>query len=151
MAFPTTSTRNLAGGVVAEAKAIKQQCQSAISALAAGPQSANAIIGLCQRLNASKVNVFVPAQGSSAVLAALASDLGLADAAAANSAIQGVVDAITGSIDWVVANFPTSGGSPSYILKDTLNADGSVSVRSFTSAQTAGLRTQLQGIVDAIG
>src|SRR5437868_3544848 len=142
MALSTTSIPNTVSALLTEARAIKVAAQSAISGMA-NNVSANAVLGLCQRLNVSKVNVLVPALNSAAVMTELARALGVDSTAA----VQSVVDAITNSISWVVSNFPTNGG---YILKDTLNADGSVTVRVFTPVQTAGLRTQLQTIVDAI-
>lgn len=147
MPLPTVSTRNTAAQVIAEAKTLRSMAQDAISKMGSGPVSANAVLQLCQRLNASKANLIAPAQGNPAVVAALAQDLGLANPVETTAAMQGVLDAVTATIGWVVANFPAAGG---FILKDTLNADGSVSVRAFSSAQTAGLRVELQKIVDAI-
>ncbi len=50
--------------------------------------------------------------------------------------------------DWVINNFPSSGG---YIQKDTLEADGAIKVRTFTSADTAGLRVALAAFISTIG
>jgi hypothetical protein len=50
MPLPTNSIVNTANGLISEAKAVKQFCTEAINATAAGPVSANAVIGLCQRL-----------------------------------------------------------------------------------------------------
>ena len=51
--------------------------------------------------------------------------------------------------DWVINNFPVSnpGG---FIEKDTLEADGAITVRTFSSVQTAGLQTALDTLVAAI-
>jgi hypothetical protein len=49
--------------------------------------------------------------------------------------------------DWIINNFPSAGG---FIQKDTYEADGSITVRQFTPAQTAGLRTVLDSLVNAI-
>lgn len=57
-----------------------------------------------------------------------------------------LVDACTGVISWIVANIPTSGG---YVQMETWSASG-VSVRTFSTAQTAGLRTQLDTIIAAV-
>lgn len=51
-------------------------------------------------------------------------------------------------IAWVVANFPNSGG---FLQAYTLNADGTRTPRSFTSAQTAGLQTDLTAFIATIG
>lgn len=50
--------------------------------------------------------------------------------------------------DWVITNFPTSAGG--FIEKDTLEVDGAITVRSFTSGQTAGLQTALNALAAAI-
>lgn len=148
MPLSTSSIRNVASGVISEARAVKGFCQQAITQSAAGPVSANSVLGLCQRLNASKANILVPAQVNNAAMTSLAQDLGLADGPAAVAAVQDVVNSITNTIDWVVANFPKD--AQGYIQKDTLNADGSVAVRQFTSAQTSGLRVALQTVVDSV-
>src|SRR5882672_1935833 len=51
-------------------------------------------------------------------------------------------------IAWVVTNFPNASG---FLQSHTLNADGSRTPRSFTTAQTAGLQTALTSFVATIG
>lgn len=51
-------------------------------------------------------------------------------------------------ISWVTTNFPSSGG---FLQGYTLNADGSRTPRSFTTAQTAGLQTALTNFIATIG
>ena len=53
-------------------------------------------------------------------------------------------------VDWVFNNFPKDAQAPNYILKDILAADGSITVRQFTSAQTTGLQTALDDLIAAI-
>jgi hypothetical protein len=53
-------------------------------------------------------------------------------------------------IDWVVTNFPKD-STALFLLAETLNADGSRTPRSFTPAQTAGLRTALTSLIATIG
>ncbi len=148
MPLPLLSKSAEISTLIADARNARNMASNGISATNAGPVSANAILDLCQRLNTTKVNVLVPALTSPGLMVALAQELRLADAAAATAAVQSLIDAITNTIDWVVTNFPASGG---YLQKDTLNADGSVSVRQFTTVQTAGLRTQLALLVLATG
>jgi len=57
------------------------------------------------------------------------------------------VTAAQNCIAWVVANFPNSAG---FLQSHILNADGSRSPRSFTTAQTAGLQTALTSFVATI-
>lgn len=58
------------------------------------------------------------------------------------------VTAAQNCIAWVVVNFPNSGG---FLQAYTLNADGTRTPRSFTTAQTAGLQTNLTAFVATIG
>ena len=55
---------------------------------------------------------------------------------------NGVIAAISGAMTWIEVN---SGNALDYTV-----ADGVVTPRSFTSAQTSGLRIELQAVVDAI-
>lgn len=65
------------------------------------------------------------------------------DIAAEFSAMQ---SAITGALDWAATNIPTN-----VTLKPTSQWDsGSIVSGSFTPAQTAGLRSVLQSVVDTI-
>lgn len=73
-------------------------------------------------------------------------DNALLDVVAEILPIRDAADAIR---DWVVANFPTS--SSGFMERDTLNPDGSITIRQFSSAQAAGFRTELQAYVDSIG
>ncbi len=57
------------------------------------------------------------------------------------------VAAAQACIDWVVANFPTSGG---FMQAFSLNVDGSRAPRSFTPAQTAGLQSALTAFMATI-
>ena len=57
-------------------------------------------------------------------------------------------NAATTCINWVVTNFPASGG---FLQAETLNADGTRTPRQFTSAQTAGLQANLQAFIATIG
>jgi hypothetical protein len=55
--------------------------------------------------------------------------------------------AAVNAITWVFQNFPTSGG---FVTDNTLNADGSRTARSFTSAQTSGLQTLITVLIATI-
>lgn len=56
--------------------------------------------------------------------------------------------AATTCITWVVNNFPAASG---FLQAYSLNADGSRTPRVFTSAQTAGLQTDLTAFIATIG
>jgi len=49
--------------------------------------------------------------------------------------------------DWVIANFPASGG---FLQAESFNADGTRASRSFSSASLGGLRTQLASLLATI-
>jgi hypothetical protein len=51
-------------------------------------------------------------------------------------------------MDWVIEGFPTSTGG--FIEKDTLEVDGSITVRTFTPTQTSSLRTVLNTLISSI-
>lgn len=57
-------------------------------------------------------------------------------------------NAATTCITWVVNNFPASAG---FIQAYSLNADGTRTPRTFTTAQTSGLQTNLTAFVATIG
>lgn len=59
-----------------------------------------------------------------------------------------MVNAIDGVVSWVVANFPKD-GTGTYLLAQTMGAEGPVD-RQFSPAQTAGLRTALDSVINAI-
>lgn len=50
--------------------------------------------------------------------------------------------------DWIITNFPKDAGG--FILKDTLELSGAVTVRQFSPTDTFPLRTELQTLIDAI-
>lgn len=50
--------------------------------------------------------------------------------------------------DWILTNFPTAVSGE--IIKDTLEVDGSITVRQFGSAETVGLQTALGQLVATI-
>lgn len=114
--------------------------------MAAGPVDTNFVFNLLDALN-----------GLIAGLNAVKTTAGLDTYATAQvpgyvgtmtTDITATINAAQSSIDWVVANFPASGG---FLLGHALNADGTRTSRSFTSAQTAGFRTALNSLLATIG
>ena len=59
-----------------------------------------------------------------------------------------MVAAIQACVDWVVANFPKDAGG--FAQAYTMQADGSRTAATFTSAQTSGLAANLNAVVAAI-
>jgi hypothetical protein len=62
--------------------------------------------------------------------------------------ITTTVNAAQACINWVVTNFPASGG---FIQAFTLNANGTRTPASFSSTQTGGLQTLIQALIATIG
>lgn len=129
-----------------ETRVIKQYCSEAVAAMEASPQSANAIVGLGQRLEACISGVLTPSQ----------SHVGLAEYAALqfndpqfnlDQRMAGMKHLIEAAIAAARATIPTHSG---YLLKDRWNADGSVSVRQLQPSDLVGLRAALIAIRDAI-
>lgn len=148
MAFPSDNVESLADAwLEAQRRAgvIKRQAQSYITDLAAANTSANVALQISEKLAVAKADFtrWKNMPGLPEYAQAQQNNPGLDIA----TEFQGMVGAIDGVISWIVANFPASGG---YLQKDTLKPDGTVSVRSFTPAQTSGLRTALQALADSI-
>lgn len=126
------------------AAGVKAQAQNALLSLQAGSVTSDFIFrmldqfgGIIAALNSWKatngLDGYATAQGYTGSL--------VSDATAC-------ANAATACISWVVANFPNAAG---FLQSETLNADGSRTPRSFTSAQTAGLQTNLQAFIATIG
>jgi len=95
-------------------------------------QLSAAVIALNTWKNVAGLNAYATGQGYTGTM--------LTDCTATAAAAQAC-------IDWVVANFPNSGG---FLQAQTLNADGSRTLRTFTPAQTAGLQTTMTSFVATI-
>ena len=60
--------------------------------------------------------------------------------------IATIVTALQACLTWVVTNYPQGGG----FLQDTsINAQGVITLRTFTPAQTLGLQTALQAVISS--
>ena len=132
-----------------EANFVRQYASEGSAAMAAGPVSANAVVALAQRLQATLANVVTP----------LADDEGLVGYAAAqfsdnpnwvplNLQIAGITSLVEAVISACKDCVPVDGDG--YILKDVWNPDGSVSVRQLSTSDTADLRAALNTLASAI-
>lgn len=128
----------------ANAAGVKAQAQNALISLQGGSvpttfifQMLDQLAGIIAALNSWRavvgLDAYATAQGYSG---SLTSDCGACATAA------------TSCITWIVVNFPASAG---FLQAESINADGSRTQRSFTSAQTAGLQTNLQAFIATIG
>lgn len=144
--MPLVTNQTRLAEVLREAQFVKSMCQQAIAAMAAGNVSANAVVDLGKRINATIVNVLVPAQSHTGLAAYAAAQFN-DPAFGLDARMSSLKTLMESAITAARATIPTSGGK---LLKDTWNADGSVSVLALTPANTAALRTALQAIVKAI-
>ena len=150
MTLPPVQTKNslsyalnLVQGYAAQ---IKDRATSAVAVMTAGSVDTififsllDALNGLISNLNAVKNIVGLDAYATSQVpgyIGTMSSD------------ITATINAAQACIDWVVANFPASAG---FLLGQSLNANGTRTQRSFTTAQTAGLQTALNSLLATIG
>ena len=147
MAFPSAvdSLSRALTDVQNTARSLKSYALSVKAATLAGPVSANLIIELFLRLVEAK-----------AKFAATAAVPGIGQYAKDQFGNQGLniateFTAMTGAVDsigsWIMTNMPKDGDG--YLLKDKLTASG-VDVRTFSTAATAGLRTQLDSLLATI-
>ena len=143
MAFRATkpTAYTTAKSTAAQAKQLAQQSRDA---MAAGTVSGNVIRQLLDRLLIAKTTFqSVAAVPGIAAYAQAQEGDGAYDVAAEFTAMTDAIDDVGA---WILANVPTSGG---YVQMEQWSASG-VSVRQFTTAQTAGLRTQLDALIATI-
>lgn len=148
MAFPSSSvslaeTLLTARNHVAQ---VRSSAQSALTTLGAGSVDTNYVVRLM-----SEFRTLIAAIAQWKLVAGI-------DAAATaqwpnyagnfTTDVTAVSNAAQGCIDWIVTNFPKDGSN--YMLGFQLAADGSLTPRSFTSGQTAGLRTAITSFLATI-
>lgn len=149
MAYPTGLLSITLDAIDRRIVRMKSQVQTLRDATAAGPVGGSRILDLWGFLKTER-----PGLVSAAATPGLAeyareqknktvSDPTF-DVVAEFNALIAAIDNVTG---WMEANFPKDAGG--FILAQTFGASGLVD-RQFTSAQTAGLRTQLDALLNAI-
>jgi hypothetical protein len=128
-----------------EALKVKNEATSVGAAATAGDITASRILGLSGNLRSASLNMAERAVTPGLVnYAKTQEDDPAYDVGADYAAMMQGINAV---VAWISTNLPTSGG---YLQTDTLNVDGSITSRSFPSAQTAGLVTQLTALVALI-
>jgi hypothetical protein len=148
MALPS-STSSL-GAALAQvqniAASVKSQAGNVLVSLQAGPVTTLFVFQMLDQLNGliTSLNALKATTGLNAY--ATAQLPGYAGTMVTD--ITATVNAAQACINWVVANFPNSSG---FLQAFTLNADGSRTPASFTSAQTAGLQTAITALIATIG
>lgn len=150
MPIPSASTPSLTqafGVLMSQTAQIKDGAANTITVLAAGPVNTGQVFNILDQLRGvlGSLNQYKNMAGLNAYMAAEVPGY----AGTATDDIAALITAIQGAIDWVVTNFPKD-STNQWILAYGLAADGSRTQRNFSAAQTAGLRVQLQNIVNAI-
>lgn len=148
MAF-RSSTQTQAWGLAAaiqQAAWVKQQAQAGV-ALLSGTVNVNQLFQLIDNLRAPLgiFNSVASIPGIGAYAQAQFDDPGY-DVVAEFTAM---VNALQACIDWIVNNFPAD--AQGFIQAYKLNADGSRTASTFSSAQTAGLASALNTLIAQIG
>jgi len=146
MAFRTDGLSKAYQKAQSEAIRIKAFATSARNALLAGPVSANAVIQIMTNLKSS-VEVWSTVSSLPGI-AQYAKDQENDQTYDVVVEFLAMRNAAVACIDWVFNNFPKSPGG--FIEKDTLETDGAITVRAFTTAQTVGLQTALADLVAAV-
>lgn len=152
MAFPSSngsvqvSLAEAWGDARAAAANVKSRAQQASAASSAGTLTGDQALQLSTFLADSKVQLQRDAavSGIAAYAQSQVGDPAL-NVAAEFSAMLTALDAV---VTWVVANFPKDGTGR--LLHQTLTAAGRPVSAPFTAAQTAGLRTALDGLSASI-
>jgi hypothetical protein len=136
---------NLTQNYAAQAK---ERATSAVATMAAGPVDTTFVFSLLDGLAGLIANL--NSVKNTAGLDAYATAQVPGYAGTMSSDITATINAAQACIDWVVANFPKD-STASFLLAQSLNADGSRTMRSFSAAQTAGFRTALNNLLATIG
>jgi hypothetical protein len=148
MVLPS-STSSMATGLAQVqniAASVKSQAGNVLVTLQSGPVNTLFIFQMLDQLNGLITSL--NALSATAGLNAYATSQLPGYAGTMTTDITATVNAAQACINWVVTNFPTSGG---FLSAFTLNANGTRTPASFTSAQTAGLQTAIQALIATIG
>lgn len=152
MTFPssnnTTSLHDVLSTLRALAGQTKSQMQNAVATMAAQNVDTNFVFGILDKLN-WLISTLTAWQGTIG-LNAYATEQLPDYAGTLTTDITVVIEAAQACINWVVTNFPKD-STNTYILAESINTDGTRTLRQFTPAQTAGFRTMIQALIATIG
>ena len=151
MTLPVATSLHLSDAlerILQQSEATKTTSQNYVAQLAAGPVSSDWVFAFINRCNLSIVgfNQYKGVPGLNAYAQAQIPGY----AGTMTSDIDAVIAGIQACIDWVVANFPKD-STNTWVLAYSINADGTRNPRNFSTAQTAGLRTNLNALIALIG
>lgn len=129
---------------------LKAGAESLKAATAAGPVPRSRVLSYEREIRSfrDRLVAIAAVSGMAAYVEGLPNTPANYDAAAEFTAMRTQIDA---TITWIRNNFPTNGTPPAgTLLERTWGAEGPTEL-TFTTAQTAGLRTQLDTLIAAIG
>lgn len=152
MSFPSSNNATSLAVVLSTMQALcgqtKSQAQSALATMAAQSVDTNFVFQTLDRPN-WLISTLTAWQGTAGLNAYATADLpGYTGTLTTDT--TAVIDAPQACIDWVVANFPKD-STNSYILAESINSNGTRTLRQFTPAQTAGFRTTIQALIATNG
>lgn len=143
MAFRAVKADTYAA-IRSRATQLKKFATDSKALMLAGPVSASAIRQLLDLFIQGKAELQTASGVSGIVEYAKAQEGDAAYDVAAE--FTAMLSACTGVIDWIVANVPTNSG---YVLTEQWSASG-VTLRTFSTSQTAGLRTTLDTFIATV-
>jgi hypothetical protein len=125
----------------------KAQAQNAVTTMQGGSVNTTFVFQMLDQINAliGLLNADISIAGLNSYATAQCPGY----AGTLTTDITAVINSAQAVINWVVSNFPVD--SQGFLQAFKLNADGSRSPASFTSAQTAGLQAALQSFIATIG
>lgn len=150
MAWPTqgTTLNDALASVDRTAAQIKAKCEALRLQSASGDITAYQVTqDLLPKIKAART-VFLAAAELPGIAAYVAAQRGIGEQAVVD-AFNAMLSAVSGCLSWIEDNLPKEGG---FLLIEQISDDdtGVITPRDFSSAETAGLRVQLQAVEDAI-
>ena len=150
MPWPTQSTTkdDALSAVDRTAARLKAQCAAFRIMSAAGSINADQITEELLRNLIVARDTFAAAAAVPNIAPFVAAERNVT-AQAVTDAFNSMASAVASAISWIATNLPkASSGGTQYLAIRTINAEGAMTYRQFTPADTAGLRTTLQ-VVEA--
>lgn len=145
MPWPTQATtlNDALASVDRAARALKERSAAFRAQAAAGNVPADRITEEVLRYLIVARDTFAAASALPGIAAYVAAQRGVTEQQAA-TAFTDMAGAVAGAISWIAANMPKDAGG--YLLVRQIAGDGTLTYRSFTPAQTAGLRITLEAV-----
>lgn len=146
MAFPTNSTRRSLASALdraqSQADSIKRICQNNKDRMTAGTITSGGLLSLLDNLIGAKT-ILSEAAGLDGMGEFAEAQIGQT----VTEDFTAMMSAIDAAGAWIVTNFPKAGG---YLQAESWGAGGARTERTFSSTDTANLRTLLDAVIAAI-